>query len=83
AGAADSLATAVDWRVGQVLLEAIYRPWPTPLAQAAARAGAQVVSGARMLLLQAAGQVQLMTGRAAPTKAMRAALLAAVPDCGG
>ncbi|MEO7287780.1 MAG: shikimate dehydrogenase [Jatrophihabitantaceae bacterium] len=83
AGAADSLATAVDWRVGQVLLEAIYRPWPTPLAQAAARAGAQVVSGARMLLLQAAGQVQLMTGRAAPTEAMRAALLAAVPDCGG
>jgi shikimate dehydrogenase len=81
-GAADPLAGA-PWRAGQVLLDVVYQPWPTALAAAAARSGVRVISGARMLLLQAAGQVELMTGRAAPVEAMRAALLAAVPGCGG
>jgi len=38
------------------------RPWPTPLAQAAAKSGAVVVSGFDLLLHQAARQVELMTG---------------------
>jgi shikimate dehydrogenase len=80
-GAADALAGA-GWRPGQALLDVVYRPWPTPLAQAAGRAGAVTVSGASMLLLQAARQVELMTGSAAPVAAMRAALLAAAPGCG-
>jgi shikimate dehydrogenase len=80
-GAADPLAGA-GWRPGQALLDVVYRPWPTALAAAALVGSATVVSGARMLLWQACGQVELMTGRAAPVEAMRAALLAAVPDCG-
>ena len=80
AGAADPFA-GLPFRPGQALLDAVYHPWPTPLAAAFAAAGAPVVSGAAMLLRQAARQVELMTGSAAPVEAMRAALRAAVPDC--
>ena len=51
----------------------VYAPWPTALAVAATAAGAAVVSGFAMLLRQAADQVELMTGKAAPLEAMRAA----------
>jgi shikimate dehydrogenase len=81
AGAADEFA-GLPFRADQALLDAIYHPWPTRLAAAVGAAGAPVVSGAAMLLYQAARQVELMTGSAAPVEAMRAALLAAVPDCG-
>jgi shikimate dehydrogenase len=57
-----------------VLLDAIYDPWPTPLAAAVQRAGGRVVSGLEMLLHQAFAQVELFTGRPAPEEAMRAAL---------
>ncbi len=80
AGAADRFA-GLPFRRDQALLDAVYHPWPTPLAAALAAAGATVVSGASMLLHQAARQVELMTGSAAPVEAMRAALLAAVPGC--
>ena len=81
AGAADPLA-ARPWRAGQVLLDAVYDPWPTALAQAVAAAGGTVRSGALLLLHQAAAQVQLMTGRIAPVDEMRAALRLVVPDAG-
>lgn len=81
AGAADPLA-ARAWAPGQAVLDVVYTPWPTPLAAAAGRAGAKVISGALMLLHQAAAQVSLMTGEDAPVDAMRAALLAAAPSCG-
>jgi len=56
------------------VLDVVYHPWPTPLAQAASRAGAVVVSGFDLLLHQAARQVELMTGvKPAPLGAMRAA----------
>ncbi len=80
-GAADPLA-AHPWVGGQVVIDVVYADWPTPLAAAAADAGATVLSGAAMLLHQAAAQVRLMTGRAAPVPRMRAALLAAAPGCG-
>ena len=49
-------------------------PDARPLAQAASRAGAVVVSGFDLLLHQAARQVELMTGvKPAPLEAMRAA----------
>jgi shikimate dehydrogenase len=52
----------------------VYHPWPTPLALAAARSGAIVVSGFDLLLHQAACQVELMTGlKPAPLESMRAA----------
>jgi shikimate dehydrogenase len=80
-GAADFLADAV-WRPGQALLDVVYDPWPTVLAEAASSAGATVLSGALMLLHQAAAQVELMTGRTAPVDAMREALRYAAPGCG-
>jgi shikimate dehydrogenase len=61
-----------------VLLDVVYAPWPTPFAAAAAAAGARVCSGLEVLLQQAVGQVELMTGRPGPVDAMRAALDAAV-----
>jgi shikimate dehydrogenase len=81
AGAADVVADAVG-RPGQTVLDVVYEPWPTALAAVAGRSGAQVLSGALMLLHQAAQQVQLMTGRPAPIEAMRAALRSARPNAG-
>jgi len=57
-----------------VLLDAIYDPWPTPLASAVAAAGGEVVSGLQMLLHQAFSQVEQFTGRPAPRQQMAAAL---------
>lgn len=57
-----------------VLLDAIYDPWPTPLAHAVAAAGGTVVSGLQMLLNQAYTQVELFTGLPAPRAQMAAAL---------
>ncbi|MCW2541220.1 MAG: shikimate / quinate 5-dehydrogenase family protein [Frankiales bacterium] len=81
ATAADHLAN-LRWRDNQTLLDVIYHPWPTVLAHSFSARGGIVVSGAAMLLHQAARQVELMTGCAAPVEAMRAALLAAAPACG-
>jgi len=57
-----------------VLLDAVYDPWPTPLAAAVAAAGGRVISGLQMLLHQAFAQVEQFTGLAAPREAMAAAL---------
>jgi shikimate dehydrogenase len=77
-GAADPLAAAATWRPGTVLFDAIYDPWPTPLADAASANGVAVVSGLDLLLAQALGQFEQFTGiRPAPEAAMRSALLAA------
>jgi shikimate dehydrogenase len=81
AGAADPYAER-DWTAGQAVLDVVYQPWPSPLASAARAHGAEVVSGALMLLHQAATQVELMTGMTAPVDEMRAALAAAVPSAG-
>lgn len=57
-----------------VLLDAIYDPWPTPLAAAVAAAGGRVISGLQMLLNQAYSQVEQFTGMPAPREAMAAAI---------
>ncbi|HLY33760.1 MAG TPA: shikimate dehydrogenase [Jatrophihabitantaceae bacterium] len=80
-GAADPLAERA-WTGKQTVLDVVYDPWPTPLAAAASARGASVVSGALMLLHQAAEQVALMTGEPAPVNAMRVALRAAVRAAG-
>jgi shikimate dehydrogenase len=78
--AADEFADLIA--SGQLTADAVfdvlYHPWPTRIAAAAAAAGAVVIGGFELLLHQAAGQVQLMTGGAAPVEAMRAAGLAAL-----
>ena len=75
AGAADlfSERSVFSRTPPMAVMDVVYHPWPTPLAQAAAAAGAIVASGFAMLLHQAAAQVELMTGKPAPLEAMRAA----------
>lgn len=73
-GAAADPFAASAWSAAQTVLDVVYAPWPTALAAGAAAAGATVLSGARMLLHQAAAQVELMTGRPAPVEQMDAAL---------
>jgi shikimate dehydrogenase len=59
-----------------VVFDVVYDPWPTALAEAAAAGGMRVISGYELLVHQAVGQFELMTGRQAPVAAMRAAGLA-------
>ncbi|MGO9779382.1 MAG: shikimate dehydrogenase [Streptosporangiaceae bacterium] len=78
AGAADSYAERIcSGPAPAAVFDVVYAPWPTPLARAAAAAGATVIGGFELLVQQAAGQFELMTGRhPAPVAAMRAAGLA-------
>ncbi|HEY6278478.1 MAG TPA: shikimate dehydrogenase [Streptosporangiaceae bacterium] len=80
AGAADSYAERIARGAlrPRFLLDVVYHPWPTRLAAAAAAAGTAVAGGFDLLLHQAAGQVELMTGQPAPLGAMRDAGLAAL-----
>lgn len=57
------------------VLDAIYDPWPTPLAAAVEAAGGEAINGLQMLLNQAFAQVEQFTGMPAPKEAMRDALL--------
>ena len=65
---------ADDFATAPVLLDAIYDPWPTPLAVAVSAAGGRVIGGLQMLLHQAFAQVEQFTGLPAPRAAMEAAL---------
>jgi shikimate dehydrogenase len=81
AGAADGFAAVMaaggDSREPPaVVLDVVYHPWPTAIAEAAQQAGAILVSGFDLLLHQAARQVELMTDRPAPLETMREAGLA-------
>jgi shikimate dehydrogenase len=57
-----------------VLLDAIYDPWPTPLAAAWPRAGGVVVCGREMLIHQAVDQVTAMTGLTPDVQVLRDAV---------
>jgi shikimate dehydrogenase len=63
------------WRDVPVVFEALYDPWPTPLAASAlgGSGGRVVVGGLDLLVHQAALQFELFTGLAAPLAAMREA----------
>ncbi|MCA0143457.1 shikimate dehydrogenase [Blastococcus sp. LR1] len=69
---------ALDWQRGQTVLDVLYAPWPTPLADRVSAAGGTVISGLEVLFWQATEQFELMTGEQAPIGAMRAALDAAL-----
>ncbi|WP_459546992.1 shikimate dehydrogenase [Nocardia sp. X0981] len=71
-GAAATVATQVA--AAPVVLDVLYNPWPTPLAEVVTAAGHTVVGGLRMLLEQAYGQVEQFTGQPAPRAAMAAVL---------
>jgi shikimate dehydrogenase len=69
-GAADVVVPHIPAR-GGVLLDVAYNPWPTIFA---ASWNGPVAGGLDLLLWQAVGQVELMTGMVAPVAQMRAAL---------
>jgi 3-dehydroquinate dehydratase/shikimate dehydrogenase len=74
-GATDPLPFPADeLGPGMVVVELIYGDQPTPLARAAAAAGAAVVDGREVLLGQALGQFRRMTGQELPLEVGRAAL---------
>jgi shikimate dehydrogenase len=68
---ADALAEA------STVLDVIYHPWPSPLAEAVLATGRRVATGLDMLLHQSFGQVEHFTGLPAPRERMRAALRSA------
>lgn len=76
--AGQSAVGALPWQAGQTVLDVLYAPWPTPLAERVAAAGGTVIGGAEVLFWQATVQVELMTGRPAPIAEMRRALDAAL-----
>ncbi|MBA8795104.1 shikimate dehydrogenase [Friedmanniella endophytica] len=55
------------------VFDAVYDPWPTPLASAASDAGWTVVNGLDLLVHQAVEQVALMTGRSVPAAMLMSA----------
>lgn len=59
------------------VLDVIYHPWPTPLAERAEAAGRVVLSGLDLLVHQARHQVRLMTGRDVPVAVLMSAVRAA------
>ncbi len=77
AAPAGDFAATVRWRPGATVFDVLYTPWPTPLAEAAAAAGARVLGGRDLLLAQAVRQFEQFTGMTAPRAAMRSALAAA------
>ena len=75
--AAQTPELVARYRDVPILFDAIYDPWPTPLASAATGA---VVSGHDLLVHQAALQFELFTGQPAPMEAMRASLASGVAE---
>jgi shikimate dehydrogenase len=49
-----------------LVYDLVYNPWPTPLLQAARKAGANILGGLAMLVYQGAASFELWTGREAP-----------------
>ncbi|WP_145737193.1 shikimate dehydrogenase [Saccharopolyspora dendranthemae] len=72
AGAVDP--HAADLAKSACVLDVVYHPWPTPLAEAVEAVGGRLATGLDMLLHQAFGQVEHFTGSPAPRTAMRDAL---------
>jgi shikimate dehydrogenase len=68
---------------GAVVIDARYDPWPSPLLQRAARLGSPTVTGIDLLVHQAVGQVQLMTGSEVAPGPLLAVALDAVQQRAG
>jgi 3-dehydroquinate dehydratase/shikimate dehydrogenase len=64
----------------RLVFDTIYRPRVTKLMQLSARRGIEIVSGVEMFLAQGAAQWEIWTGRRAPEKPMREAVLAALKN---
>jgi shikimate dehydrogenase len=75
-GAADPIADAAV-AAAPVIFDVIYDPWPTALAAAGEAAGRTVLNGLDLLVHQAIGQLELMTGRTVPADLLLRAAQAA------
>jgi shikimate dehydrogenase len=71
-GAADPLAMVLA-NSAPLVLDVVYEPWPTALAEAAQEAGVSVINGLDLLVGQALGQIELMTGRTVSANVLYAA----------
>jgi shikimate dehydrogenase len=60
---------------GAVVADARYDPWPSPLLRRAELAGAATTTGLDLLVHQAVGQIELMTGRRVDPDPLRKAAL--------
>jgi shikimate dehydrogenase len=77
AGASSIVDPLTEHAAGLVaVFDAIYHPWPTPLAARVAELGGTLVSGLDLLVHQAAFQVQLMTGREVAIEVLTSAVRA-------
>ena len=76
--AADLIDAQLTQQPNGALLDVVYDPSPTALVATWSALGGGFVGGERMLLHQAARQVELMTGLPAPLAAMDAALARAL-----
>jgi shikimate dehydrogenase len=65
-----------------VVFDAIYDPWPTPLTERAIDLGRTVVTGIDLLAHQAVLQVRMMTGHDVPVDVVRNAALGAIGSGG-
>lgn len=68
-------SSKVDLKKVKNVYDMIYRPSETPLLGAAKNAGCRTANGLGMLLYQGATAFELWTGRTAPVKVMRQALV--------
>jgi shikimate dehydrogenase len=71
-----SLVPAALFRPGQVVFDIVYTPLETKLLRDARAAGARVIPGLEMFVLQAALQFYHFTGQPAPVAVMRQVVLA-------
>jgi shikimate dehydrogenase len=71
-GAVDSMAPEIAVSA-PFILDVVYQPWPTALASAAEQAGATVINGLDLLVGQALGQIELMTGHTVAADVLYAA----------
>jgi shikimate dehydrogenase len=56
-----------------VLVDVVYQPWPSPLADTWTAQGGRAVGGLELLVHQAVEQVRLMTGHTVPAAFLREA----------
>jgi shikimate dehydrogenase len=71
-GAVDPIVEPIA-RSAPLVFDVIYEPWPTALGRAARQAGASVINGLDLLVGQALGQIELMTGRTVAADVLYAA----------
>jgi shikimate 5-dehydrogenase len=80
-GEADPLPFSLDGlRAGTAVVDLVYRETPTPLVLAARQRGLAAVDGREVLLGQARGQFQMMTGREMPLEVARRILGLETPE---